>query len=159
MIAPLGECFCLENRLHWRRIRGCGTNTAFRESVHHAAHYLQVPIPVLGCTGRFVGTNARQPCRYNQHQTSISLVQMLHRYRKPLPYLWARRLETWFTRHEVGTLQLSGSLQTAQTDLQPAAARSDILGAHRNQCDARMQPTRSNSHNKLCCGRVAQTSL
>jgi hypothetical protein len=38
----------------------CGMGIGFRDSIHHAASYLQVPLLVLGCTLHFMGSIVRQ---------------------------------------------------------------------------------------------------
>jgi len=48
------QAFLFKKRLRWPGTQDCELGTSIWESVHHDAPYLHVPLPVLGCTGRFV---------------------------------------------------------------------------------------------------------
>jgi len=108
-----------------------GIHTDLRKSVHHAAApYLRYPLPVPGCTGYSRRFHCAPKLSWAPAIAPVPLKQMHHGDRTALTYNWGRRLKAWFARYGSGVHNHAGGQQPAQTDLLPAAARSDRLGVH-----------------------------
>lgn len=78
-----------------------------------------------------------------RHSAYIAGVHVEHGDRTALLYHGGRRLKVRLTSHSIGIHHISGSLQSVQKDLLPAAARSDTLGRFCDQSISKTPPFHS----------------